>query len=146
MRKTAPVAAALAVLITAALAAHFQKSVAGAWAGPVLIKHDGKTEEDFVHVVLRLNAAELTGTAGPDADHQFRIAKGKVATVDGITEVTFEFIANGSFSSYKLKLVGDLLKGEARIEGEDGQPRTASVELRQVTTGHDRLAPPKPRA
>ncbi|HXT70593.1 MAG TPA: hypothetical protein VN700_12590 [Vicinamibacterales bacterium] len=129
--KSVLIAAALLVVSTTVPAAQSPKSVTGTWSGTLTIKHDGKIEEDFVLVVLKQNGADLTGTGGPDAENQYRITKGKVATADGATTVAFELIANGAHSVYSLKLVDGILKGEARVEGEDGQPRTAVVELKQ---------------
>ncbi len=119
------------MLCTAALAAHLQGTVTGAWSGSVIVKHDGKAEEDFVHVALKQDGEALSGTAGPDADNQYRISKGRVTTVDRTTSVTFEYISNGVHSAFSLKLVDGMLKGEARIEGEDGRPHTATVELKR---------------
>ena len=107
-------------------------AVTGTWAGSLIVKHDGKTEEHYVHVVLKQAGESLTGTAGPTADDQIRILKGKVVTGKGATTISFEFIANGELTSFNLKLVDGLLKGDARIEGEDGKAHVATVELKPV--------------
>ena len=105
-------------------------SVAGTWAGPLVFKDDGMTEEQYVHVVLKPNADGLSGTAGHDVEHQYPIRKGKVATEKGVMTVAFEFIANGVHTVFDLKLVDGVLKGTARIEGEDGQVHIATAELK----------------
>lgn len=133
------VAAALAAIIRPAPAAQTQRPVTGTWTGTVTLKHDGKIHEEYLHVVLKQDGETLTGTAGPDADNQYRISKGRALPTAGATTVTFEFIANGAHSALTLKTSDDAgsptLKGEARIEGEDGQTRTATVEMIRKTGG-----------
>ena len=129
--------ATLAVILTGlacALVASQATSVTGTWTGWVVAKHPDKPdkpEERYVHAVLKHAGEALTGTAGPNAEEQLRILKGKVTTEKGATTVTFEFVANSVHTSFTLKLVDGLLKGEARIEGEDGQVHLATVELKR---------------
>ena len=122
------------ILVVATLAfstaqAPQEKSVTGAWAGLLVIKHDGKTEEHYVHVVLKQSGGAVTGTAGPDADNQYPIVKGKVTAAKDVTTITFEFIANGVHTAFNLKFVDGTLKGEAKIEGEDGKVHVAEALL-----------------
>jgi hypothetical protein len=104
--------------------------VTGAWTGTVVFKVDGETHEDSFHAVLKQDGTTLTGTAGPDADRQYRINNGKVITAKDITAVTFEVIVNGVHTALDLKLVDGALKGTATIEGEDGHRYAANVDLK----------------
>lgn len=106
--------------------------VSGTWAGPLIVTVDGKTTEDYVHVVLKQAGEVVTGTAGENTDHQYPIRKGTVTTVRDVTTLTFEFIANGVHTSFSLKASDGLLKGDARIVGEDGHAYTATAELKPV--------------
>lgn len=123
---------ALSAASTSASQIAVSTSVTGTWAGPLVFKHDGKTKEEYVHVVLKPNPDGLSGTAGHDAENQYPIRKGKVATDKGVMTVAFEFIANGVHTVFDLKLVDGALKGSARMEGEDGQVHNATAELKPL--------------
>lgn len=105
-------------------------SVSGTWTGTVTFKADGETHEDPLHAVLKQDGTTLTGSAGPDADRQYRINNGKVATANGEITVSFIVIVNGVQTSLDLKRVDAALKGTATIEGEDGQRHAATVTLK----------------
>ena len=107
-------------------------TVTGAWSGALLYKVDGESHEETVHAVLKHNGPALTGTAGPDADRQYRINNGKVTTVKDTTAVAFDVIVSGVHMSFDLKLADGALKGTANVEGEDGRPHVAAVELKPV--------------
>lgn len=107
-------------------------SINGAWAGSVIVKHDGQTHEEQIHTVLKEAEGVVTGTAGPDADNQYRILKGKVTSSGATTAVTFEVIVNGALMSFTLKLADGRLKGDVKIEGEDGRPQIATVDLKRL--------------
>ena len=104
--------------------------VNGAWTGTVVFNADGETHEDPFHTVLKQNGGVLTGTAGPDADRQYRINNGKVVTAKDTTTVTFQVIVNGVHMALDLKLIDGMLKGTAAIEGEDGHRHAATVNLK----------------
>jgi hypothetical protein len=88
--------------------------------------------QEQLHAVLKQEAALLAGTAGPDADHQYKILKGKLTSTKDATSVAFELIVDGVHSSFDLKLVDGALRGDAVVEGEDGKRHLATVELRPV--------------
>jgi hypothetical protein len=113
-------------------------SVTGIWAGPLTVTVDGKAteEEEYVHVVLKQAGEVVTGTAGENADQQFPIRNGRLTTVRDVTMLTFEFIANGVQTSFSLKAIDGLLKGDARIVGEDGHAYAATAELKPVRKSH----------
>ena len=129
-------ATTVALALAGASAIAFQvPSVTGTWAGKLVTTHDGQTHEDYLHAAIKQNGAALTGTAGPDADHQYPIARGKVTTEKDVTTVAFEVIVNGVHSAFTLKLADGQLKGEARSEEEDGSKHLATVELKPVRYG-----------
>jgi len=130
--------ATLAVLLvspmTLAQSAPPPSGVTGTWTGVVVFKSDGQSHEDPFRVVLKQEGATLIGTAGPDADRQYSITSGKATTTRDATAVTFNVTVDGVYMALELKLdlqtSGGVLKGSAAIEGEDGQRRTATVELK----------------
>jgi hypothetical protein len=77
---------------------------------------------------LKQSGAELTGTAGPSAEEQLPIQKGKV---EG-DKITFEVQTNGPLMKFELALVDGHLKGEAKAEF-DGQVRKATLDLQRKT-------------
>ena len=125
------VAIALAIMASSA-PQQSGTSVNGVWAGPLIVTVDGKRTEEYVHIILRQAGEVVTGTAGENADQQFPIRNGKLTTVRDVTTLTFEFIANGVHSSFRLRSIDGSLKGDVRIVGEDGHAYTATAELKPV--------------
>lgn len=108
-------------------------NVSGAWRGALVLKSGSETHSDPFYVVLKQDGDTVTGTAGPDADRQFRIRNGKAASGKDTTTVTFELIVDGVHMTVELKLFEGALKGTATMEGEDGQRETATVELKRTS-------------
>ena len=109
-----------------------QAGVTGTWSGSLAFKITGEEKQAPLRAVLKQDGESLTGTAGPDADHQYRIVKGKATPgKDGLT-IGFELIASGEHMVFDLKLADGLLTGKATVEGEDGKPEVATVALRPV--------------
>ena len=101
----------------------------GKWSGSILFNNpDGDTREGSAFMDLKQNGSELTGTAGPSADEQSPIQKGKV---EG-DKITFEVQTNGPLMKFELALVDGHLKGEAKAEF-DGQVRKATLDLQRKT-------------
>ena len=119
-------------ILTAQSPSHAAQSVSGVWAGTAIFKADGETHEEPFHAVLKHSGPALTGTAGPDADRQYRVNNGKVTVTADATVVSFDVIVNGVHTSFELKLVSAALKGTAVIEGEDGRRHAATVDLKPV--------------
>jgi hypothetical protein len=111
-----------ALLVAGSTLSAFQaKSVdlTGVWTG-TLTRSDGS---GTAHLDLKQKGADLTGSCGPDADRQTAIARAKVATVDGVTTVTFDATQpSGSVMKFDLKLVDGRLKGNVALE-RDGERR-----------------------
>ena len=89
----------------------------GVWTGTL----DRSDTSGPAHLDLKQKEAELTGTAGPDADRQTAISNGKIATVKGETSVTFDAAqSSGAVMKFDLKLVDGRLTGKVTLE-RDGQ-------------------------
>ena len=127
VRKSVAVVAALLVAVSALSA--FQAKPAnltGVWTG-TLNRSDGGSSPAYLD--LKQKDAELTGSAGPDADRQSAIAHGKVATVKEVTSVTFEATQpNGALMKFDLKLVDGRLKGNVTLE-RDGEKREGTLDV-----------------
>src|SRR6188508_3395817 len=89
-----PVALAAALIVAASTSFAYQTSapdVTGTWTGTFTsTDSSGQPSEDSAYLVLKQSGVELTGTAGPRPDRQMPLANGKVATVKGVTTVTFD--------------------------------------------------------
>jgi hypothetical protein len=118
-RKSVALVAAL-LLAVSTLAAFQAESVdlTAVWTG-TLTRNTG--DSGPAYLTLKQKGAELTGSAGPAADRQTEIALGKVATVKGVTSVTFETtLPSGAVMKFDLKLVEGRLKGAVTME-RDGE-------------------------
>ena len=105
-----------ALFVAASTLSAFQATVVdltGVWTG-TLTRSDGSST---AYLDLKQKDAELTGSAGPDANRQSAIAHGKVETVKGVTSVTFEAPQqSGSVMKFNLKVVEGRLKGNVTLE------------------------------
>lgn len=102
--------------------------VSGKWSGTFLITTpDGESRDESALLDLKQAGTELTGSAGPNADKQYTILKGKV---DG-NKVTFEVQAEVPLIKFELNLVDGHLKGEAVVTIE-GETRKANLDLQRV--------------
>jgi hypothetical protein len=100
--------------------------VTGVWTGT--FTPDGGNEGS-AHIDLKQKGATVTGTAGPRPDQQVAISNGKVATVKGVTSVTFDATqSSGMVMKFDLKLVDGRLKGNATAE-RDGQKLQAAIDV-----------------
>ena len=119
----------VALLIAASTLSAFQAKpvdVTGVWTGT--FTRTG-AEPGGAHIDLKQKGAEVTGTAGPSADRQAAISNGKVATVKGVTSVTFDATQpNGLVMKFDLRLVDGRLKGKATAEA-DGKKLEAAVDV-----------------
>jgi hypothetical protein len=112
------------VLLASALMA--AEDLTGKWSGSFIITMDGETKDDSAYMVLKQSGTELTGTAGPDADKQWAIQKGKI---EG-NKVTFEVQADGPLLKFELTLADGHLKGDAKAE-HDGHSMKAAVDVQR---------------
>src|SRR2546421_11923519 len=109
----------IVVLLASALMA--AEDLTGKWTGSFIISMDGETKDDVAYMVLKQSGTELTGTAGPGADQQWPLQKGKV---DG-NKVTFEVQTDGPLLKFELTLADGHLKGDAKAE-HDGHTMKAA--------------------
>jgi hypothetical protein len=103
-----------------------QTDFTGTWSGLFVLSVDGDAHDDQAMMILSQKGAELTGSAGPDADKQWPITKGKV---DGGT-ADFDVQSEGPLVHFTVKIVDGHLKGEAKAE-MDGHKMTGTVDLQR---------------
>ena len=114
------------LLAASAPAASQSVNVTGVWTGTFSFTGG---EQRSAYLKLDQKDSEITGTAGPDADSQAAIAKGRIATVSGVTTVTFEVgQPDGPPLKFELEVVNGRLKGKATAEA-NGQKREAIVDV-----------------
>jgi hypothetical protein len=100
--------------------------VTGAWVGSFERTPGDKTDIRFN---LTQKGADLTGTAGPDADRQRPIANGKVTAVKDVTSVTFDLTQpSGLVMSFDLKVTEGRLKGKVTAEA-NGEKREGQIDV-----------------
>lgn len=120
-----------ALIMTAGLALAAQTpapTLTGIWNGTFITTDESGRDEDKMHMVAKQTGADLTGTAGPSADRQWPIQKGKVVTTKEGTAVTFDVASDGPVIHFDLKLVDGRLKGAAKAE-HDGRKLNAEVDI-----------------
>ena len=105
--------------------------VTGLWTGTFVAKDGEREENESAHIVLKQTGAELTGSAGPNANQQWPIAKGKVETTKEGTRLTFDVQSDGPLLHFDLKLVEGRLKGNANGE-MDGRKFSAVLDLQRA--------------
>ena len=119
----------VALLIAASTVSAFQAKpvdVTGVWTGS-FTRSAGDAGEAYLD--LKQKGTEVTGTAGPAPDRQVAITSGKVATVKGVTTVTFDATQpNGMVMKFNLTVVDGRLKGKATAEA-NGEKREAVVDV-----------------
>ena len=144
MRRLASVAAAVCLTMTVAYAQQGTASpkpapstgptaatLTGTWTGTFKDVSSGSNHDETAMVVLKQEGDTVTGTAGPNAERQMAISKGKVlASKDG-TAVTFEVANDAMVMQIELKLVDGHLKGAAKAE-RDGQKLAAELDLTRM--------------
>ena len=115
------------------------EDLTGKWAGSFIVTMNGETKDDTAHMVAKQTGADLTGTIGPNADTQWPILKGKIATtkVEGkdVTKATFDVEVGGDSSGplahFVLTLTDGHLKGNAKAE-DNGNTIAAVLDLQRI--------------
>lgn len=97
----------------------FGADVTGTWSGPMQMTRDGETRDDSAHLVLTQKGAEITGTAGPNAEKQMPIAKGSIEG-DAIKLEVDGPNGAGKFV-LRLKVDGEKMTGDLATEGGEAQ-------------------------
>ena len=118
--------ALLCVLLLSAFAlSAADTDISGTWSGSFAITGPGgETKGDTAWLVLKQNGNQVTGTAGPNQDEQYAIAKG---TMDG-NKLTLDVDHDGEKIQIILVLADGHLKGDATMSHE-GQTMTAKVDV-----------------
>ena len=119
--------ATLALLLFAMIPAQGKAvDVTGKWTGTMTRSApDGRTQTIDFMFDLTQKGKELTGTAGPNAERQWKLEKG--GTVDG-NKVKFQVQQpDGPFRTFTLTVVDGRLQGEMLAE-LDGQSFTTKVD------------------
>ena len=120
-----PVALAIAATSLSAFQAK-PVDLTGLWTGTAT---PTSGQPGGAHMNLKQKGAEVTGTAGPDADRQAPLANGKVATVKGVTSVTFDVTQpSGVVLKFALRVVEGRLKGTATGEA-NGEKREMAIDV-----------------
>ena len=117
-----------ALMVLPAIAA---EDFSGKWSGTFSgVASDGTQVDENIYAVLVHKGAELTGTAGPSAEQQWKIEKGKV---DG-NKMSFEVVGGdggGIAAKLSLAFADGHLKGEfSAAKGEE--KLVAKVDMTRV--------------
>jgi hypothetical protein len=103
-------------------------NITGKWSGNInATTPGGETKNETAFLVLNQAGSDITGTVGPDEEHQLPILKGKI---EG-DKITIEADSDGRMLKFELVLAGDHIKGDMNIEME-GQARTAKLDVTRV--------------
>jgi len=103
--------------------------VTGKWSGSFdITTPDGETKSESAFLNLKQDGNKITGTAGPNEDHQMDIKTGKIEGSKIALEVVLE---DGNLLTFDLALVEDHIKGTAKGE-MDGEKKTAKVDVTRV--------------
>lgn len=121
--------AALGLLLFTLAPGQAAADVNGKWTGSfTILAPDGTPRAQTIEMNLTQKDKELTGTAGPNADRQWPLAKGAVSG----TSVTFDVQSDGPVISFTLTLANDRLTGEASAAGPTGEKLNAKVDAGRV--------------
>ena len=102
----------------------------GKWSGKFDITNSaGETKSDSAYMTLKLEGADITGTAGPNEDRQWAIKDGKLAGGKLTFKVEME---DGAFIDFDLIFDGDTIRGSASGTGKGGEKMSAKVDLNRV--------------
>ena len=106
------------VIATLAMAA----DVTGTWSGT--FKGNEDPQDSSLTLILKQTGTEITGTAGPAADHQMAIQKGKI---EG-DKITIEVAVGDGTFKFDLVVDGEHMKGDLNASRGD-EKRSAKVEV-----------------
>lgn len=103
----------------------------GKWSGSFDITNsDGESKADTAYMSLSQSGGEVTGTAGPNAEKQWAIQKGKL---DG-QKLTFEVrTEDGGLLVFDLTFDGSSIQGDVKGTGSGGEHMSAKTNLKPTT-------------
>jgi hypothetical protein len=115
------------LLLAIATAALMASDATGKWTGTLTVSTSDSAAEPLpAYLVLKQDGNKLTGTAGPSADEQHAIEKGRAENGD----LTFEVTRGDSVMRFSLKQEGEEIKGDVMRERE-GQIQKAKLAVRR---------------
>ena len=103
----------------------------GKWSGSFdITTSNGETKADTAYMDLKEKGGEVTGTAGPAAEKQWSLRKGKL---DG-QKLTFEVpMDDGGLLMFGLTFDGTAIQGTCAGTGSGGEKMSAKVNLKRTT-------------
>jgi hypothetical protein len=103
--------------------------VSGKWSGSFDITGpDGETKSDTAFLNLKQEGSKISGTAGPNEEHQMDIKTGKIEGDKIAIEVVLE---DGNLLTMDLVLAEDHIKGNAKGD-MNGEKMTAKLDVTRV--------------
>ena len=103
----------------------------GNWSGSFdFTTPDGENRSDSAYMSLKQNGDEVTGTAGPNADKQWAVQKGKLVGQKLTFEVRTE---DGDLLLFDLTFDGATIQGDVKGTSSEGEHRSAKVNLKRAT-------------
>jgi hypothetical protein len=103
----------------------------GKWSGSFDITNsNGETKADTAYMSLKENGGEVTGTAGPNAEKQWTIQKGKLEGQKLTFEVRME---DGGLLVFNLTFDGASIQGDVKGTGNGGEEMSAKTNLKRTT-------------
>ncbi len=107
----------LFVFLLGAVAFLHAADVSGKWTGTSeFVNKDGQVRSGPLSMTLKQSGEEVTGTAGPSADRQQEISKGKISG----DKVTFEIQDATGYATVELTATEESLKGQAKFHRDYG--------------------------
>jgi hypothetical protein len=104
--------------------------LSGKWSGSFDITNSsGETKADTAYMDLKEHAGNVTGTAGPNAEKQWSLRKGKL---DG-EKLTFEVPTDeGGILVFDLTFNGESIQGTCAGTGNGGEKMSAKLRLQRM--------------
>ena len=121
----------LFLLLLLCALAHGATPLAGKWSGSFDITNsDGEKKADTAYMDLSEHDGTVAGTAGPNAEKQWALRKGKL---DG-QKLTFEVVTDdGGVLVFDLTFDGESIQGKCDGTGNGGEKMSAKLSLKRTT-------------
>ncbi len=117
----------LFVLLLGAVTALHAADVSGKWVGASeFVNRDGQARKGPISLTLKQSGEEVTGTAGPTAEQQQEIRKGRISE----NKLTFEIQDATGYATVELTVAEGSLKGQATFHRDYGDI-TMKLELKR---------------
>ncbi|HVT91682.1 MAG TPA: hypothetical protein VHD76_02475 [Bryobacteraceae bacterium] len=104
--------------------------LSGKWSGSFdITAPNGETHPDTAFMQLKEDHGQVTGTAGPSAEKQWAVRKGKLEGAKLTFEVTNE---DGSILVFNLAFDGEEIQGDCSGTNDEGEKMSAKLHLKRV--------------